>query len=548
MLKAPPEPYTTVLAYIVAGMILCYTYKRMIHTSGMLHLHRRLRRGSALNTMLLWLSVFFFLAAVAGSMLILIAPRFRAAPLSHTDRSMRWWIIGAAALIIISCTMPMGLSPEYNGEIQSFRNQYEMITEAFLSGQLHFQYKVDERLLALDNPYDMVERAVSGVDFHWDHALYNGHYYMYFGVVPVLLLFLPFRVITGHALTGYHGAQIFTAIYIIGIFMLLRLLGKKFFSKLPVSLYLLFCAAISYLSLWYAVSAPALYCMAIISALACAVWSLYFFAKAVWCCESENRAIALAALGSLLGALEFGCRPTVGLSNLVVLPLILAFLKKRGVSAKLLFKMLLAALPYALVAAGLMWYNAARFGNPFEFGQSYQLTVTDQTAYGDMLSRFDPIGLLRDIYFYLFNNMLSLPALEPLPRIGPFVTFPMLPASFLLLLSARNIRYIHKSKLTLFSLFLLASVVVIITFDVLWAPIPEPRYRLDFSWLLGVAAFVIAGSALQVSKHPKALCVVLGIACILTMIASAVLFLYPYDSNFTYYFGIDFFGALEGIK
>ena len=473
-----------------------------------------------------------------------MAPRFRTVTLGHMNRGMRWWMIGASALIILSCTIPMGLSPVYNGEEQNYRNQYEMITEAFLSGQLHFQYDVDERLLALDNPYDMVERAVSGVDFHWDHALYNGHYYMYFGVVPVLVLFLPFRVITGQALLGYHGAQIFTAVYILGIFMLLGLLGKKFFERMSVSLYLLLCAAITYFTIWYAVSAPTLYCMAILSALAFAVWSIYFFAKAVWCCEGENRAIAYAALGSLLGALEFGCRPTVGMSNLVVLPLIYAFLKKRGISAKLLFKMCLAALPYALVAAGLMWYNAARFGNPFEFGQSYQLTVTDQTAYGDMLSRFDPMGLMRDIYFYLFNNMLSLPALEPLPRIGPFVTFPLLPVSFLLLLSARNIRHIHKSKLLLFGVFLLLSVVVIIIFDVLWAPIPEPRYRLDFSWLLGIAAFILAGSKAQNVKRERLFHGILGIACILTLLTSAILFLYPYDLNFTYYFDINLFGSI----
>lgn len=523
---------------------MCYTDKERHKHPGCRSRIRRTRRGITLNTTLLWVSVFFFFAVVVGSVMVWLMPNFRSAALGHPGRGMRWWIVGAAALIILSCTAPMGLSPEYNGEIQSFRNQYEMITEAFLSGQLHFQYEVNERLLALDNPYDMVERAVSGVPFYWDHALYNGHYYMYFGVVPVLLLFLPFRVITGHALLGYHGAQIFTAIYIAGVFALFYLLGKKFFDKLSVSLYLLLCAAVSCLSIWYAIAAPALYSMAIVAALALAIWSLYFFAKSVWCCESENRAIAYAALGSLLGALEFGCRPTVGLSNLVVLPLIVIFLQKRKPSAKLLFKMLLAALPYVIVAAGLMWYNAVRFDNPFEFGQSYQLTVTDQTAYGDMFSRFDPKGLLRDIYFYLFNNMLSLPALEPLPRIGPFVTFPVLLVSFLLMLSARNIRHIHKNQLTLFSFFLLASVVVIITFDVLWAPIPEPRYRLDFSWLLGIAAFILAAGGMQTSRHPKALHGVLGAACILTLVSCAVLFLYPYDLNFTYYYKIDFFGAL----
>lgn len=495
-----------------------------------------------MNISLVWASLILFLMVVAGAVLVYALPRFRMITMGTQDSAVPMLIFFAAALIILSCIVPMGLSPVYNGEDDMCRNQYERITEAFLAGQLHFLYEVDERLLAMENPYDMAERNYQGIDYYWDHALYNGRYYMYFGVAPVLMLFLPFRVITGQPLTGYHGTQVFAAIYIAGIFMLLRMLGKKYFPKMSLSLYLLLCAATVYFTLWYAVAAPALYCMAIVSAMACAIWSVYFYVKAVFFCEKENAAIACAALGALLGALEFGCRPTVGLSNLVVLPLIVQFLKKRGISARLLLKMLLAALPYVLVAAGLMWYNHARFGNPFEFGQTYQLTVTDQTAYaGSMLDRFDLRITLRDMYFYLFNNMLSLPELEPFPLIGPFVTFPLLPVSFLLLLFAGSRKQLYQSNLLAFGVFLLASVAVIMVFDILWAPLPEPRYRLDFSWLLGIGAFILAGCGAQGIRHTRIFHGVLGAACILTIITSAILFLYPFDFNFTHYYGMNFF-------
>ncbi|MBR3537441.1 MAG: hypothetical protein IKN79_00015, partial [Eubacterium sp.] len=42
-------------------------------------------------------------------------------------------------------------------------------------------------------------------------------------------------------------------------------------------------------------------------------------------------------------------------------------------------RLLLAASPYIVTAAALMTYNYVRFENPFEFGQTYQLTVVDQT-------------------------------------------------------------------------------------------------------------------------------------------------------------------------
>ena len=70
-------------------------------------------------------------------------PRFQKTALGVMDSASKRLIFFAAALIILSCIVPMGLSPVYNGEAGEYRNQYEMITEAFLKGQLHFDYEVD---------------------------------------------------------------------------------------------------------------------------------------------------------------------------------------------------------------------------------------------------------------------------------------------------------------------------------------------------------------------------------------------------------------------
>lgn len=442
----------------------------------------------------------------------------------------------AALLIWLSCILPMGLSPKYNGEEPEHRNQYEMITEAFLAGQLHFQYSyIDGRLVAMENPYDAEARAELGVDYYWDHAFYDGQYYMYFGVVPVLLAFLPYRLITGETLLGYHVTQLYTGVFIAGMFALFWLLGRKFFRRMPVAMYLLTSAAVSYLSVWNAVATPQLYSMAIICALALAVWSVYCFARAVFCIENENRAIACAALGSLLGALVFGCRPTVGLANLLVLPLLAVFLKKHRLNIKLAGKLALAALPYALVAAALMAYNAVRFDNPFEFGQAYQLTVTDQSGYGDMLSRFNLSVLLSGLRYYLLN--LRTP--DILPSIGLLITFPVLLAGFALLFDRKSRAVLKREKLTPMFAFLLLSVLVIVVFELLWAPHPTPRYRMDFSWLLGAAAFVMFGCACEEREKPARLSRVIGLFCLVTMMAAVLLALYPQGKNFTDYYAAD---------
>lgn len=456
--------------------------------------------------------------------------------LGHADKRMKMIAVFAAVLIGLSCMLPMGLSPVYNGELQDHLNQYELITEAFLSGHLDFQYDwIDPQLLAMENPYDAQAREELGVYYHWDHAFYDGHYYMYFGVAPVFMAFMPYRLLTGQMLTGYHATQLFTALFIAGVFSLFWMLGKKFFAKMPFALYLLLCAAVSYLSVWCAVATPALYCMCIVAALCCAIWSVYLFAKAVWFIENENHAIVCAGFGALLGALEFGCRPTVGLSNLLVLPLLAVFLKKHKVSAKLIGKLALAALPYAIVAAGLMGYNAVRFDNPFEFGQSYQLTVTDQSSYGDMLSRIDPSATLYCLYYYLLN--LNNP--DILPSLGLFIAFPLLLISLALLFVKENRRMLHETKLLPFFAFTIASILVIILFESLWAPHPTPRYRTDFAWLLGLASFIAVGCACQAKENTNKLSRLFGALCLLALAMSVLLALYPQNQNFTEYFAGD---------
>lgn len=101
---------------------------------------------------------------------------------------------------IMICTIPMSFSPIWNGTIPGHRNQYEKMAESILNGHLYLEYEdIDQRLVSMKNPYDPRAREEAGVYYHWDHAYYKGQYYMYFGIVPVFLLFLPYRILTGIA-------------------------------------------------------------------------------------------------------------------------------------------------------------------------------------------------------------------------------------------------------------------------------------------------------------------------------------------------------------
>jgi len=56
--------------------------------------------------------------------------------------------------------------------------------------------------------------------------------------------------------------------------------------------------------------------------------------------------------------------------------------------------------PFVLAGVAVMAYNAARFGSPFDFGATYNLTSNDMTKRGFELARF-PLG----IFSYLFQPL-----------------------------------------------------------------------------------------------------------------------------------------------
>lgn len=431
-------------------------------------------------------------AAVAALLLFVMRPSssLHRWTTAHFGKAKIACTVLVALITVTACVLPMGELPLWNGEDAGHRNQYEVMAESILDGHIDMYYDEEDTLAQLENPYDPAQRE--GHYYHWDHAYYEGHYYMYFGVVPVFLAFLPYRLLTGEPLTTYHATQLFVAVFIAGVFVLFRLLSRLFFKKLPFTVYLSLSVAVSAMSVWYASAEPALYCTAITAALALQIWSLYFFIKAVWGETRENRQIVLAGVGAVLGALVFGCRPPIALANLLVIPILVTFLRQRKFSLKLLGKLVLAALPYALVAACLMWYNNARFDSPFEFGQAYQLTVADQTAY---TVRLNKDTLLRVANSFLRVFMYEGGWKEKFPYVttsGVLWNFPLIWLG-LGLFRAPSLGKLRQDKTLALSLGLPLTVVGIAAIDIMWTPYWLERYNMDMYFLLGIALFLAVG-------------------------------------------------------
>ncbi|MBP3648819.1 MAG: hypothetical protein J6K73_03445 [Clostridia bacterium] len=435
----------------------------------------------------------------------------------------------AVVSLILLCTIPMGLAPSWNGEIPGHRNQYEVMTESILKGHLYMDYEVDPILSSLENPYDPQARQESGASFQWDHAFYNQKYYMYFGIVPVFLTFIPYRLITGMPLVTYHATQLYAALIILGIFTLFGLLIRLFFRNLSLGRYVALSSSFSVMSIWYSMATPALYCTAITSAVCLIVWSLYFFVRAVWAEQSENRQIACAFAGSCLGALAFGCRPPIALANLLVLPLLVAYLKRYKLSFRLFLKLCFAATPYLIVAVLLMTYNYLRFDNPFEFGQSYQLTVMDQSQYMQSVRTLDFSRIARSLISNFFAFHL------PPSFGGVYCNFPMLLLGFgVFSRKVRGVLKNHHLHYFAYCLFLMPILITII--DILWSPYLIERYRMDIYFIMGILCFLVVCSyGAKKTKNWYFFDIFTYGLPFITFVTSIIFFLVPNDGNLTYH-------------
>ena len=86
--------------------------------------------------------------------------------------------------------------------------------KAISNGSFSLEEKPNQKLLEMENPYDTIGRENKGIrrntDYFWDTALYNGNAYIYFGILPVLVLFLPYHLITRQFHVFSHSVYLFS--------------------------------------------------------------------------------------------------------------------------------------------------------------------------------------------------------------------------------------------------------------------------------------------------------------------------------------------------
>lgn len=274
--------------------------------------------------------------------------------------------------------------------------QYAELAKSISEGHFYLDEEPPEWLVNMDSPYDKGARdeltKETGEECLFDVAYYDGKYYVYFGVVPVFLFYLPFYLLTGQNFPTAIGVLIALVFFILGCSALLDRFSRYFFKKVSLGLFLLMQMAIVACSgILYLAKFPTFYSLPLACGLAFSVWGLYF-----WVCgrttESKGslkRRVCFVA-GSLCMALVAGCRPQLLLLSLLAFPLFWRKYigQKEILSRRGLADFLCLIVPYLVIGALIMLYNHARFGSFGDFGANYNLTLNDMTQRGWIFGRF----------------------------------------------------------------------------------------------------------------------------------------------------------------
>ncbi len=438
----------------------------------------------------------------------LLRPSSKIYGIAFNQSSTKQQICTAAILLleIILLIVLSVLNPAFSGNPARHTAQYQQLAEAFLQGHLYLAEEPAPFLAEMENPYDYNLRtqaaAKAGQTYYWDAAYYNGHYYVYFGVLPVLLLYLPFRAITGQNLPNRVAIQVFLCLFAVASFLLIEKIISKFFrqKRIPyVSYIILTLIFINATGAVFIAKRPDFYSIPIISSLAFTVFGIY-----MWLCSTDipGRIKVLPAVGgSLCMALVAACRPQFLFASLLVFPIFWnsVFKERLLFSKKGFWKTAAMCIPYILVAAGVMWYNNARFGSPFDFGANYNLTTNDMTGRGFNVER---CGLALFTYFFqppnlsatfpfLFStsiktNYLGVTITEPMFG-GIFATIPLL---WLVFLIPAVRKYFKDKRLIWISGICIFLGLFIGVFDAQGAGLLQ-RYVSDFAYLPCLAAIIV---------------------------------------------------------
>ena len=293
---------------------------------------------------------------------------------------------------------------------QPVHNEYAPLARALLRGETSVGTAGD---LVKSTEGKIVFWNLYSDEVMFDYAYYDGKYYVYFGVLPCIVFFVPYYLITGRDLPNYIPVIVLCLTMLLEIYLFLGLLIRHYYRQTPYAARLLMtAAACGGMYIPFFISVPDHYMIAIafgvdLSLAGVMCWMKAFHnrqqygGESVSGCGNKPIHAGYLAVGSICMAAVSLCRPTLLLPGLVFIVVLMIKNRKCIVGLKgtdMIKAMLSVAAPYAVFALICMYYNYVRFDSPFDFGASRNMTTIPFNG----SKGYMPYLIARSVYEYLF--------------------------------------------------------------------------------------------------------------------------------------------------
>ena len=382
-------------------------------------------------------------------------------------------------------------------------NYYNILMDSFKKGNLYLaeykeqiQYKEEETTLKATHNFGNKNK----ISFYLlDTSFYKNHLYLYFGITPVLLFYLPFNLITTLYLTDKFLVFILSCfIFLLSLFLIKKILENLTdISKISPYIIILSIFTVGFCNLLpFLIMRSAIYEVAITTSVFLLLIVLCLFYYYTVNRDNIKLKYILIFFISLFLCLSVGARP----NNVFLIPffffsIIYLEYKENKNFKKLLKSSLIFLVPCIVYGTILALYNYLRFDSIFEFGLKYQINKHEFIHFTFKLK--DSIVNLKQVFFNFPNiNLTTLFSLAPTKghslgneHITGFLwTYPL---TFILLLLPDYLKQICKKSTNCYIFVLLAITIIVVNliftsfFGILL------RYIFEYLFLIVILSFII---------------------------------------------------------
>ena len=426
---------------------------------------------------------------------------------------------------------------------------YALKFDAMKKGLPYLDLPPEADLEGINNLYDYTERSAAEVYYRWDYAYRDGHYYCYFGSTPVLLFYYPLEMFTGKVPSYNLALGLSGTLAAAGITLAYIAISQRYTPRKKLLPYLLSVPVVCISSmLFYSLIYPMKYYLPALCALAGLGFAVFLGLTAV-SEKNTRKSGVLFALSGICLAFCAGARPVTAMGAAVLLPAFMGVLADKKLTARdKLIKAAVFAGPVIFGIIKILSYNNFRFGDPFDFGENYQLTISNISSL-----KID-IDLLPVSVFYFFFQPYEMSATFPFFRMIAFplnnyeifrnielnvgvMNIPFFLAGLLLVWGTMSrFKKGMPGKRLEYNAYVLVTIaisVIIAWFDFCRGG-TAVRYTADFAGILAMMSAVALIRRLMMPSGRKALYGVIMAALVITPVLIIMSYLPVYNSNLQY--------------